>query len=579
MNEPTDNLSNDELLRLTSAQLDRDLDEEGQHRLAELLRGDREAQVRYLQHCQTHSMLAWEHGVLPVVEFDDAMAAGRQADVHQSTVNSARHWRQLAIAASALLVLSTACFLYQKATVTAHPITQKPGPQKTDFRETVPPLKRAPNTSSVTGPPWNSRDAVAVFAKNHGAKLRSIDADRILSVGDRVRTGDFELIGGFVELSFPNDIDLIIESPASFNVLSSSLMTLDRGSLSAIVGPAGEGFTVETPTANVVDFGTEFAIEVLDDRSSEVHVFKGEVHVDPKMAPPNTPLVRLLTDQATRIKGVGGIPEGIDVDAERFVRNLQEPETRSDSHGKLLRSMSPRALFRMGPSVDGRTLQNHGVNETAGVLHCENMISPPFAPGLVGRALSLGGPVSSAHVIVPNHEFAPEGKLTVCAWVRADSRPRWAAIAKHWAIEFDRQATSHTGTDYTGPGGQFHFGLHQDTGDLEIQIRDADRRVVALRENQPLPLGRWQHVAFVVDGSSLHLYRNGKRVATAPCNGLAMDGPSALGIGVKLNPAGNAPNKTNPGYWHGRIDELAIFHQALSEQQLNELYEIARPAI
>ena len=38
---------------------------------------------------------------------------------------------------------------------------------------------------------------------------------------------------------------------------------------------------METPDAEVVDFGTEFAIEVVGERSSEVHVF-GEVEVRPK---------------------------------------------------------------------------------------------------------------------------------------------------------------------------------------------------------------------------------------------------------------------------------------------------------
>ena len=36
----------------------------------------------------------------------------------------------------------------------------------------------------------------------------------------------------------------------------------------------------------------------------------------------------------------------------------------------------------------------------------------------------------------------------------------------------------------------------------------------------PFPLQQWQHVAFVADGSVVHLYRNGIQVAASPCDGV-----------------------------------------------------------
>jgi ferric-dicitrate binding protein FerR (iron transport regulator) len=45
--------------------------------------------------------------------------------------------------------------------------------------------------------------------------------------------------------------------------------------------PKAIGFTVETPAADVVDFGTEFSVDVAGG-ASEVHVFEGLVQVQPR---------------------------------------------------------------------------------------------------------------------------------------------------------------------------------------------------------------------------------------------------------------------------------------------------------
>ena len=92
--------------------------------------------------------------------------------------------------------------------------------------------------------------------------------------------------------------------------------------------------------------------------------------------------------------------------------------------------------------------------------HRGKMIRPPFAPGYSGVALRLDGPDSHAYAMLPNFQAATEGKLTVVAWVRAESRHRWASIAKNWSTE---------------GCGQFHFGLLDNEGDLEIRVHDINQ--------------------------------------------------------------------------------------------------------
>ena len=345
---------------------------------------------------------------------------------------------------------------------------------------------------------------------------------------------------------------------------------MHEGRMSAVVSPEGTGFVVDTPSVHLVDHGTEFGVDVREG-TSEVHVFEGKVSVLPKEAPPETETVQLVSNQATRVSGVSGIPEGIDIDHERFIRHLNEGEPGRQQYRNAIVSLDPSTYLRMSPAKDGTTLQCKGTSKSDGRLVMNQMASPAFRPGRVGSSLYLDGPASGAYAMIREYQPARDGKMTLCAWVRAESRPRWAAIAKHWSLEFSIDRST-----YSGLGGQFHFGLHKDSGDLELQVRDGNGTIVKMREGEPFPLETWQHVAFVVDGQKVSMYRNGKLIDSADCVGLATDGPSGIGIGAKLNSDCSAPSDRNPGFWHGRIDELAIFHDALSDEQIMSLFELAR---
>jgi hypothetical protein len=149
--------------------------------------------------------------------------------------------------------------------------------------------------------------------------------------------------------------------------------------------------------------------------------------------------------------------------------------------------------------------------------------------------------------------------------VIASSRPRWASIAKNWAGADDR--------------GQFHFGLHFDSGELEAHIEDSSGEEIVVKDGTPLPLHAWHHVAFVADGETLRLYRNGKQVDAAAYHKLHRDERiTALAIGTKLNLKGDAPDHQDFNMWDGRLDELAIFNHAVSDEQIRELYELGNKA-
>jgi hypothetical protein len=270
--------------------------------------------------------------------------------------------------------------------------------------------------------------------------------------------------------------------------------------------------------------------------------------------------LRLTESRASRIDTRTRTPTGIDYQPELFIRTLDEP---GSSYRDLVRQFEPIAYYRMKITPDATQLVDVSVQYLHGRI-IRGASERTSAPGRIGAGLRLGGSADRSYAVVPDFPTAPAAALTVCAWVRAESRPRWATIAKHWA-----------GDRPKNPGGQFHFGLWHDEGSLEVQVHDQAGAGIGVRDSVPLPLDEWQFVAFTLDGTMLRLYRNGREVAAAPCVGLTRIAPAALGIGAKLG-EGLEPESNNAGFWDGRLDELAVFHRALTPAQLLALYDAAR---
>jgi len=506
-----------ELNELLSAFIDDELSSEQQQRLAELITNDPAARTRYLDHCRMHAALSWEHGVLDTMGFpapDNVVAVRSFTRVAQP----------LAIAAAIALILG---LIWQSA---------------------VPSMQREA---------WLSGPTVGSVERSSGGELEVENLDIKLSPGAALRTGDYELKGGLVNLRFTNGVEVVVESPARFRLESSQLLVLHAGRLSANVPPAGKGFTVQTPSADVIDHGTEFGVEVTVGLGSEIHVFQGEVEVKSRTADEDT--LRLFTDQATRVDEVAGSPAGIAVEPDRFLRSFDEP---SANYAKRVRQLDPVLYFRMPPSNDGRTLTDRSGNGLHARIEAGSSERPLFASGRLGSAFQLGGPRSSTHAVVPEYPKATNNQLSVAAWVLAESRPRWASIAKNWG---------------QGKIGQFHFGLADHTGELEIVVKGPKRGGARVRDTEPFPVGTWQHVAFVADGNTLRLYRNGREIGSASHKPIANPTIQSLGIGAKL--IGNHPKRpgTPADFWHGRIDELALFNHALDADTIRELFETANP--
>jgi hypothetical protein len=403
----------------------------------------------------------------------------------------------------------------------------------------------APAASRPRGP------VVARVSRSAGARFDP--AGLSAGLNEPVHAGEYRLVEGIVQMTFARGAEVLISAPAVFAPESEGRLLLRSGKLSANVPGPARGFVVETPSATLTDLGTEFALDVDQSENGEVHVFRGEVIVQPRSRTDLRP-VRLVGSHATRIDFATATPSGIDVDPGRFLRQFDEPET---AYSRLARDLGPQIYLGMGPTLDGHMLIDTGSPGSAGLVQLGPDCGTPWSPGRFGASLRLRGPGSGDHAVVP---FRPEmvgEAMSVAAWVLAESRPRWASIVKRWGKPEDHC---------------FHFGLFLDDGDLEVHTAQADGREFIAREGRPLPAGRWQHVAFVAGRHALILYRNGVEVARTDYPGLRPGSLAAIGVGAKLDVEGKAPDPIEPGFWDGRLDEIAIYPRALDSEEIRRLY-------
>lgn len=144
--------------------------------------------------------------------------------------------------------------------------------------------------------------------------------------------GQLRLSKGLVEVTFGNGARVIVEGPAAFETASATHGFLRSGSLVAHVTAEAKGFAIETPTARIVDLGTEFGVCVADEgRAADVQVFQGEVELTPAASRDNDATGhRLAAGRAVRVAMVdleqtASIKEIAPLD-NRFVRQLPPVE-------------------------------------------------------------------------------------------------------------------------------------------------------------------------------------------------------------------------------------------------------------
>lgn len=144
-----------------------------------------------------------------------------------------------------------------------------------------------------------------------------------LKFGDRVRRGQtIALESGVVELLLSTGAKVTIEGPAQFEAHSALETILSRGRLAAAAPRVARGYTVVTPTAELVDIGTQFGVVVEDTGDSELHVFDGDVVARSRLVSKGGALVHAKQDEAMRFVSSSPEPQRVKFREQQFVRQV-----------------------------------------------------------------------------------------------------------------------------------------------------------------------------------------------------------------------------------------------------------------
>jgi hypothetical protein len=254
------------------------LDEAGMRRLEARLLADEAARHYFTRYCWLHTDLHLEARARQVGE--RALQALPSAAAPQPQVSRLRPvlpLKRLAAAAVVLLCLGVGWWL-----------ANRPGP---------------PDVSEVA---WlvNAQNCEWAEDTEPSGPMR---AGRVLRV-ER----------GLAEIQFGSGARVVLEGPASLELLSANGARLLRGKLSAKVPEPAVGFQVLSPQGKVVDLGTEFGVSVGENGATDVRVFAGQVKASAGGDP-----VSLTANQSARLDAAGvTLQQG---GADGFVRAIVPP--------------------------------------------------------------------------------------------------------------------------------------------------------------------------------------------------------------------------------------------------------------
>lgn len=490
-----------------------------QKEFQKLLKDSKEAQEIYLDYCQMHAMLCEESGYL----------AGNVPEITSKPKVKTLNFAPLYAIAAIFVVAG----IYMLMTMTT-----KSGSQDFPFRG----------------------EGVATVSKSVGVEFSyTQDGNKPFQAGDVMPAGLYELNKGVIQLDYSNGARLVVESPAIFELLDQKNIGLREGKVSAKVSEKAKFFTVQCAGVSIVDLGTEFSVYAKKDDYVEAHVFNGlvDVRMHYEAGDQN---YEVSEGQAVRVLmgNTGPVVAGIDLKKDFFLRQMSQPE---DVYSRTLLAKKPVIYYPMDISNDGITLNDWSESKINGLAADVKDVSSLWAAGKVGSAIRLSGSNHKAYVFVEDYPKTTSNQLTVAGWVYAETRPIWATIVKNWGAQ---------------KYGQFHFGLNN-KGFLDVEIQDeVGERFHITEMSNRFPLGQWQHVAFVHDGETVKLYRNGVIVALGDVKGIKHPVDlKKMSIGTKLDDNEKSPSMASPGHWDGRLDEIAVFNKALSDVDIEELYRLA----
>lgn len=380
--------------------------------------------------------------------------------------------------------------------------------------------------------------------------------------------GQKNLSQGIVRIELFSGVTLVIEGEADFEILSPMEMRIDSGKLHASVPEPAQGFRVHTPTGDVVDLGTEFALDLAGD-SAQLHVLDGEVewHGEGRE---KTLLTegQALSDLET---GAAGTADSSRFTSAATMENLfrESQRSREIEAGAALKELAndPAILGFYAMDSDSAWCR-HFVN-AGGVASDASAVAVKASTDRWGNAKGALNFSQTGSRLRLNVEGG-HSSLTLGCWVQIYSLDRWfnslfltdghEVGEPHWQILQD---------------GRLHFSVKKRDGEDDKHIFYSPKIWDTSMS------GQWLHLVVTYDGSSetVRHFVNGQPVSEEQ----VPDGYLVDDVRIGAASIGNwsEPYQERPDFvlrnLNGNIDDFLLLGRAMSAVEVLETYNFSRP--
>lgn len=146
-----------------------------------------------------------------------------------------------------------------------------------------------------------------------------------MHTGIRLKDSDppYVLEAGYAKIAFDNQVKVVVEAPAEFQLIADDQLMLNYGRVYAVVPDKAYGFIVNTPDSRVIDLGTEFGLERgRFDNNTELHVIKGKINLISGIHAHKINM-DVSEGDARLIEGATGEVRTIDCNDRIFVREIE----------------------------------------------------------------------------------------------------------------------------------------------------------------------------------------------------------------------------------------------------------------
>lgn len=196
---------------------------------------------------------------------------------------------------------------------------------------------------------------------------------------NQLHRGRLSLLQGYAEIRFSHGARVLVQAPCHLTLLSPDRMSLEEGRVTATVPPEAIGFTIDTATSSIQDFGTEFGVGIDGQTQTEVHVYQGRVQLRmDRSSQSNSNQWDLTQDRAAILDDTGKLElTSVQERPNLFVRQL--PGNNAIVAGQAL---SLADMIGRGNGL-GTGLINHGMSLTNGQFVDANAIVRARANGFI----------------------------------------------------------------------------------------------------------------------------------------------------------------------------------------------------